>query len=96
MGKEDLKAAIENYRSGTTIEDESKGHVVCTCFGVTEDEIKRVITENSLATVEDITNYSKAGSGCRKIINKVYRKTVTTEVKEKRSDGKQSKQLLTT
>jgi len=64
MGREALEAAIENYRSGGTKKHELEGKVVCTCFGVTENEIERVIHENNLATVDDVTNYCKAGGGC--------------------------------
>ncbi|MHC4757678.1 MAG: Fe-S cluster assembly protein NifU [Planctomycetota bacterium] len=64
MGREALEAAIENYQSGGTKKHELEGKVVCTCFGVTESEIEKVIQENDLTTVEDITNYCKAGGGC--------------------------------
>ena len=64
MGREALEAAIENYRTGTTTKHELEGAVVCTCFGVTEEEIKRVVAENDLKTVEQVTNYCKAGGGC--------------------------------
>jgi NifU-like protein len=64
MGREALEAAIENYQSGGTKKHELVGNVVCTCFGVTEKEIERVISENDLTTVEDVTNYCKAGGGC--------------------------------
>ena len=64
MGREALEAAIENYKSGGTKKHELEGKVVCTCFGVTEKEIERVIGENDLRTVEQVTNYCKAGGGC--------------------------------
>jgi NifU-like protein len=64
MGREALEAAIENYRSGGTAKHFLEGKVVCTCFGVTEPEIERVVRENDLRTVEDVTNYCKAGGGC--------------------------------
>src|SRR5512140_2870770 len=64
MGREALEAAIDNYRGGTTKKHELSGRVVCTCFGVTENEIVRVIRENDLTTVEQVTNYCKAGGGC--------------------------------
>jgi len=64
MGREALLAAINNYRTGKTAAKELAGRVVCTCFGVTEPEIEQVIRENNLATVEDVTNYCKAGGGC--------------------------------
>jgi len=78
MGREALEAAIENYRTGGKKKRELEGKVVCICFGVTEKEIERVITENDLTTVEQVTNYCKAGGGCggckaeiAKIIEKV-------------------------
>ncbi len=64
MGREALEAAIENYNTGGTKKHELKGKVICNCFGVTEEEIVRVINENDLKTVEDVTNYCKAGGGC--------------------------------
>jgi NifU-like protein len=64
MGREALEAAIENYHSGGKIKHQLEGKVVCTCFGVTEKEIERVIMENNLTEVEQVTNYCKAGGGC--------------------------------
>ncbi|MHC4911554.1 MAG: Fe-S cluster assembly protein NifU [Planctomycetota bacterium] len=64
MGREALEAAIENYRGGGKKKHELEGKVVCTCFGVTENEVERVIRENDLTTVEQVTNYCKAGGGC--------------------------------
>jgi len=64
MGREALEAAIENYRTGGKVKHELEGTVVCTCFGVTDQEIERVIRENDLTTVEQVTNYCKAGGGC--------------------------------
>lgn len=65
MGREALEAAIANYR-GVEIEvkHEIEGEVICNCFGVTDVEIKRVIKENDLKSVEDITNFTKAGGAC--------------------------------
>ena len=64
MGREALEAAIEDYRGGGKEKHELEGNIVCTCFGVTEKEIERVIIENNLRTVEEVTNYCKAGGGC--------------------------------
>ncbi len=66
MGREALEAAIENHRTGGTGKRLLQGKVICTCFGVTEEEIRRVIAENRLSTVEDVTHYTKAGGGCGK------------------------------
>ncbi|MFP4381772.1 MAG: Fe-S cluster assembly protein NifU [Candidatus Sumerlaeia bacterium] len=64
MGREALEAAIKNYRTGEDGKVEMKGEVVCTCFGVTKDEIERVVRENGLTEIEQVTNYCKAGGGC--------------------------------
>ena len=64
MGREALQAAIENCRTGETSLKEMAGRVVCNCFGITEPEIVRLIRENDLTSVEDVTNYCKAGGGC--------------------------------
>jgi len=64
MGREALEAAIKNYRTGETGTQELEGKVVCTCFGVTDQEIERIVRDNNLSSVEDVTNYSKAGGGC--------------------------------
>lgn len=64
LGREALEAAIENYRKGTQGPKSLEGEVVCICFGVTRPEIEHVVRENDLKTVEDVTNYCKAGGGC--------------------------------
>ena len=65
MGQEALEAAIYKYR-GVEIEhhDDDEGTLICSCFGITEPRVRRVIIENDLTTVEQVTNYVKAGGGC--------------------------------
>ncbi len=64
MGQEALEKAIACYR-GTTIE-EKEGELVCECFGVTDLEIIRAVQENNLKTIEEVTNFTKAGGGCER------------------------------
>jgi NifU-like protein len=65
MGMEALQAAIANYRGGKArAQKKTEGKVVCTCFGITDKEIEKVIIENDLDAVEQVTNYCKAGGGC--------------------------------
>lgn len=71
MGREALEAAIENCRTGAAAKHELQGEVVCTCFGVTDEEIRKVVAENGLKTVEEVTNYCKAGGGCGKCHGKI-------------------------
>jgi len=66
MGREALEQALENHRTGKTSKKILEGKIVCRCFGVTEEEIERVIRDNSLTTVEQVTNYCKAGGACGK------------------------------
>ncbi len=65
MGREALEAAIDYYRG---IRGEKRkqleGKVICQCFGVTEKEIRDAVKMNNLTTVEEVTNYTKAGGGC--------------------------------
>ncbi|MBW4631050.1 MAG: Fe-S cluster assembly protein NifU [Iphinoe sp. HA4291-MV1] len=66
MGQEALEAAIYNYRgiAHDVHEDDDEGALVCTCFGISDAKIRRVIVENNLTTAEEVTNYVKAGGGC--------------------------------
>lgn len=65
MGREALEAAIADYRGQKGHHDkDDEGRLVCRCFGVTENRIRRHIIENHLRTVQDVTNYTKAGGGC--------------------------------
>ena len=66
LGREALEAAIENHRTGGKVKRILAGKVICHCFGVTEEEIERVVRENRLTTVEQVTDYCKAGGGCGK------------------------------
>ena len=65
MGREALEAAIADYR-GIDLEKikRKSGNLVCDCFGVTDKEIMQAIYENQLSTIEQVTNYTKAGGGC--------------------------------
>ncbi|NLE73456.1 MAG: Fe-S cluster assembly protein NifU [Actinobacteria bacterium] len=62
MGREALGKAIAYYRGD--LEPEPEGTLVCDCFGVTDKEIERAVLENNLKTVEEVTDYTKAGGGC--------------------------------
>lgn len=62
LGREALEKAISHYKGAPL--QMAPGNIVCECFGVTDLEIERAVEENNLATVEDVTNYTKAGGGC--------------------------------
>jgi NifU-like protein len=72
MGREALEAAINNYKGISVKETHSdEGKIVCKCFGITDEKIKRVALENNLHSVEEITNYTKAGGGCGSCIPQI-------------------------
>ncbi len=76
MGREALEAAIANYR-GLKI-PMAEGEIVCECFGVTDLEVIRAIKESNLRSVEEITNFTKAGGGCGKCIDRLREILVAT------------------
>ena len=69
MGRDALEKAIANYRGEP--EKEVDGEIVCECFGVTDHEIQRAVKENNLKTIEDVTDYVKAGGGCESCHDKI-------------------------
>lgn len=69
MGREALEAAIADYRG--LVLPMAEGEVICECFGVTDLEVIRAINESSLRSVEEITNFTKAGGGCGKCEDKL-------------------------
>uniref|UniRef100_UPI004056329B Fe-S cluster assembly protein NifU n=1 Tax=Candidatus Electronema sp. TaxID=2698783 RepID=UPI004056329B len=95
MGREALEAAIADYRG--VILPMAQGNVVCECFGVTDLEIIRAIRESNLRSVEDITNFTKAGGGCGKCedrLRELLQQTVQAMAAEKAT--KPTAQRLTT
>lgn len=86
MGYEALEDALQGYEDYQDLEDiradeEKKDKIVCTCFGITENIIWDAIKQNGLTSVEEITNYTKAGGACGKckgliqdIIDTYYKK----------------------
>ena len=72
MGYEALEDALKNYAPEDMVdldelrETEVREKIVCTCFNVTENQIWEAIKLNGLKTVEEVTNYTKAGGACGK------------------------------
>lgn len=76
MGYEALEDALKNYSADGYVDLEEildehygadkKEKMVCTCFEVTENAIWDAIKLNGLKTVEEVTNYTKAGGACGK------------------------------
>ena len=99
MGYEALEDALKGYVDKDELaqahdeiygSQEKKEKIVCTCFGVTENLIWEAIKQNGLKTVEEITNYTKAGGACGKcksaiqdIIDTYYNKEKKVQEEEK-------------
>jgi NifU-like protein len=96
MGMEALEAAIANYR-GAAFKKEMVGEekIICKCFSVTDKKIIRAIKDNNLRTVEQVTDYTKAGGGCgkckpeiEKLLKEFWEKEATKEVYDREKPKK--------
>ena len=99
MGRDALEEAIAHYRGETA--KEVDGEIVCECFGVTDREIERVVRENQLNSIEDVTGYIKAGGGCgnchdsiQQIIDTVLGNTPQPKVEPKQMTNLQKIKLV--
>ncbi len=95
MGHEALEAALASWRGVDIAHEHEEGTIVCQCYGVTDEKIERVVRENNLQTVEEVTNYTKAGGGCTSchpeiedIIFRVYKQVVVKEAHAKKPPKK--------
>jgi NifU-like protein len=80
MGQEALEAAIKNLRGEEVPHAEPEGEIVCECFGITDEQIRKAIAENDLKSVDDVTYYTKAGGGCGQCIPEI--ETLLEEARE--------------
>ncbi len=71
MGREALQAAVANYRGEELSADHEEGELVCKCFGIHAGLIDEVACSNRLSTVDDVTNFTKAGGGCTSCHEKI-------------------------
>jgi len=59
-----LEEAFREFRASQIEEFAGEKALICTCFGVSEDTIRAIISERQAATVEEVGELSHAGTGC--------------------------------
>lgn len=65
MGAEALEAAIRDYKGLPPLEHEEEGKIICYCFNVSEETIRKAIEVNNLTSLEEVIQATKAGGGCK-------------------------------
>ncbi|WP_028575501.1 Fe-S cluster assembly protein NifU [Desulfonatronovibrio hydrogenovorans] len=73
MGQQALEAALRNLQGLPPVVQDLEGEVVCECFGVTEEQIRKAILENRLDSADDVTHFTKAGGGCTDCLPEIER-----------------------
>ncbi len=95
MGYEALEDALKNMRNNDEYIDmdelrsneNTSEKIVCNCFGITENMIREAVLQNGLKTVDEVTNYTKAGGACGKCKNTIANIINTCSNKEKSEDN---------
>lgn len=70
MGHEALEAAIADYYK-EDISLHTDTDIICNCFDISRSFLETEIKNNNLKTVEDVTNYTKAGGACGRCRGKI-------------------------
>lgn len=69
LGQQALEMAIQSCEGAPAAEPGAE--IICECFGISDREIEKAVRENRLTTVEQVTNYTKAGGGCGNCHDKI-------------------------
>ncbi|MDM7922049.1 MAG: (2Fe-2S)-binding protein, partial [Pyrinomonadaceae bacterium] len=59
-----LRQALAKYRQKQIEEFRGEKALVCTCFGITEDDLTAVIERERPEGLEELARFTNAGSGC--------------------------------
>ena len=64
LASDALQTAFADYRQSQIAEWTGEKALICTCFGVSEEEIERIVETERCETVEQVTERCAAGGGC--------------------------------
>ena len=96
MGYEALENALEKYL-GEDVKDSDKDKLICKCFSVTETQIIHAIKDNNLKTLDEVTNFTKAGGACghcKSAIQGVLDSVYGEKYEEKKPEMTQTQKIL--
>jgi len=100
MAYDVIKKAASMYK-GVDMETLETEFIICECARITQDTLKEVIKLNKLTTVEEVTDYTKAGGFCKSCIkpggheNKdVYIIDLLAEINEQREVEEKSRKII--
>lgn len=58
------RKAFADHRQRLVEEFSGEKALICTCFGISEESVERFVSTTSAATVSEVSDALKAGSGC--------------------------------
>ncbi len=100
MAYDVIKKAASIYK-GVDMESFETEFIICECARVSQDTLREVIKLNGLTTVEEVTDYTKAGGFCKSCIKPgghekkdVYIVDLLAEVLEEVEAEKRSKKII--
>ncbi len=59
-----LQSALADFRAFQIEEFAGEKALICTCFGISEEQVEKIIAEHQIESVEEVTAVSNAGGGC--------------------------------
>lgn len=92
MGHEALEAAIANYYNEEI--NISNDEIICHCFNITKSVLEHEIKNNHLKTIDDVTNYTKAGGACGKCKGKIQEILNSINIPEKKEEKLTKTQMI--
>lgn len=100
MAYDVIKKAASMYK-GVDMESFETEFIVCECARVSLDTIKEVIRLNKLTSIEEITDYTKAGAFCKSCIKPgghehkdIYLVDILAEIAEERAKEEKTKAVI--